>query len=70
MGGEMYRHKASDKQTKTPATPAGMVTQYLILPSEPQEIVRTARLSFSFRNRYLTKRRVMRTIRRLRRTQV
>ncbi|HEY4160884.1 MAG TPA: hypothetical protein VGM08_02365 [Candidatus Saccharimonadales bacterium] len=66
----MYRHKASYKHTKTPATLADMFAQYLILPSEPEEAVGTARVSFSFRNRYLTKRRVMRTIRRLRRTQV
>jgi hypothetical protein len=65
----MYKHQAIDEQTKTPIMSAESFAQYLILSSEPQEIVRTTRLSFSFRNRYLAKRRVMRTIRRLRRTQ-
>ncbi|HUB93636.1 MAG TPA: hypothetical protein VMB52_03980 [Verrucomicrobiae bacterium] len=45
--------------------------QYLILPSEPAEAssIGPMRESFAFRNRYLAKRQVMRTIRRLRRTQ-
>lgn len=42
--------------------------QYFILSSEPKETAAvTGRSSFQFRNRYLAKRQVMRTIRRLRR---
>lgn len=45
--------------------------QYLILPSEPKETVGPimGRQSFGFRNRYLAKRQIMRTIRRIRRAQ-
>ena len=45
--------------------------QYLVLPSEPEETSAATAVcsSFGFRNRYLTKRRVMRNIRRLRRAQ-
>lgn len=41
--------------------------RYLETPSEPKEIAAAARGSFGFRNRYLAKRRVLRTIRHLRR---
>lgn len=41
--------------------------QYLILPSESKEVSAAGRGSFGFRNRYMAKRRVMRTIRRIRR---
>lgn len=43
---------------------------YLILASEPVDHLTTGHFSFNFRNRYLAKRRVMRTVRRLRRNQV
>ena len=44
--------------------------QYLALPSEPKDVAAAGRGMFGFRNRYLAKRRVLRTIRRLRREQV
>jgi hypothetical protein len=46
--------------------------QYLILSSEPKETasLEAGRRSFDFPNRYIAKRRVMRTIRRLRRSRV
>jgi hypothetical protein len=42
-------------------------TQYLALPSESKDVTIAGRGTFGFRNRYLTKRKVLRTIRRLRR---
>ncbi len=66
----MYRHSASGRHTKTPAVVTETFAQYLILPSEPEEVIGAANVSFGFRNRYMTKRRVMRIIRRIRRTQV
>ena len=66
----MHRYQARDKHIKTPATATNTFAHYLILPSEPEENIRVSRLTFQFRNRYLTKRRVMRAIRRMRRTQV
>jgi hypothetical protein len=41
--------------------------QYLALPSEPKDVTVAGRGTFGFRNRYLAKRQVLRTIRRLRR---
>jgi hypothetical protein len=42
--------------------------QYLASPTEPKEITAAARGSFGFRNRYLAKRQVLRTFRRIRHT--
>lgn len=55
------KQKRSSEQLKEYA-------QYLPMPAESKEITAAARGSFGFRNRYLAKRRVLRTIRRLRRT--
>ncbi|HUB93127.1 MAG TPA: hypothetical protein VMB52_01345 [Verrucomicrobiae bacterium] len=54
------KQKRSSEQQKN-------VVQYLALPTEPKEITAAARGSFGFRNRYLAKRQVLRTIRRIRR---
>jgi hypothetical protein len=44
--------------------------QYLTLASEPKEVTAASRGSFTYHHRYLAKRRLMRTLRRLRRGQV
>ena len=54
---------------KNPST-TDVFVHYLVLPSEPKEVAAAGRGSFGFRNRYLAKRQVIRTIRRLRREQV
>jgi hypothetical protein len=64
----MEPHTFSDKQKRSSKTES--YSQYLIIPSEPKEVTAAARGSFSFRNRYLAKRRVLRTIRQLRRGHV
>ena len=48
-------------------TPTIMGVQYLAMASEPQESTGAGHLSFTYHNRYLAKRRVMRNVRRLRR---
>jgi hypothetical protein len=58
----------SDKQKRS--SKLDNYTQYLALPSEPKDVMAASRGSFGFRNRYLAKRRVMRTIRRIRRERV
>jgi len=64
----MRTHSLSGKQKHMPI--ANTSVQYILLPSEPKEVTAAGRGTFGFRNRYLAKRRMMRTIRRLRRTQV
>lgn len=44
--------------------------QYLALASEPKEVAAASRGSFTYHHRYLAKRRLMRTLRRLRRGQL
>lgn len=55
----------SFKQKQSPI--ADTTVQYLVMPSESKDVSAAGRGSFGFRNRYLAKRRVLRTIRRLRR---
>lgn len=60
----MYTLGFSDKQKQSNTKDTS--ARYLILPSESKEVAAAGRGSFGFRNRYLAKRSVMRTIRRLR----
>ena len=63
----MNAHGFREKQIRPSQTDIAM--QYLVMPSEPKEVIAAGRGSFGFRNRYLAKRRVLHTIKRMRRTQ-
>ncbi len=53
---------------KNKRSPANKVElHYLVLSAEPKDVKAASRGTFGFRNRYLAKRRVIRTIHRLRR---
>lgn len=55
---------AGDKQKRS--SEWNTYTQYLALPTETKDVATASRGSFGFRNRYLAKRRLLRTIRRIR----
>lgn len=61
----MYTLGFSGKQKQSPNTDTSI--HYLLLPSESKDVAAAGRGTFGFRNRYLAKRSVIRTIRRLRR---
>jgi len=63
----MRRFSFSSKQNNTDTN--DMFVHYLVMPSESKDVA-AGRGTFGFRNRYLAKRQVIRTIRRLRREQV
>lgn len=64
----MYKFSFSSKQNNTDTN--DMFVHYLVMPSESKDVAAAGRGTFGFRNRYLAKRQVIRTIRRLRREQV
>jgi hypothetical protein len=64
----MYRFGFSSKENDS--STKDVFVHYLVVPSEPKEVAAAGRGTFGFRNRYLAKRQVIRTIRRLRREQV
>jgi len=64
----MRRFSFSSKQNNTDTN--DMFVHYLVMPSESKDVAAAGRGTFGFRNRYLAKRQVIRTIRRLRREQV
>ena len=66
----MYKFSFSGKQNNTDTNTNDVFVQYLVVPSEPKDVAAAGRGTFGFRNRYLAKRQVIRTIRRLRREQV
>lgn len=60
----MYKTGLSSKQKHVPITNTSV--QYLILPSESKDVAAANRGLFGFRNRYITKHRMLRAIRKLR----
>ncbi len=52
---------------KNKHSPSIMEVQYLALASEPKDVTLAGRGSFGYHSRYLAKRRLIRTMRRLRR---
>ena len=55
----------NDKQKHSPVTNTSV--QYLISPSEPRDVAAANRGLYGFRNRYITKYRMARAFRKLRR---
>jgi len=65
----MYPFSNTSRKHKQP--PAATIwVQYLAPASEPKEVAAASRGSFTYHHRYLAKRRLMRTLRRLRRGQL
>jgi len=63
----MYPLQVNGKEKQRPVE---MQYQYLVAASEPKYVTAASRGRFGFRNRYLAKRSVLRTFRRIRRERV
>jgi hypothetical protein len=60
----MYTFGAKGDRKHTPRN-TYIPGEYLLLGSEPKDVMSAGRGTYSFRNRYLLKRRIIRTMRRL-----